>query len=255
MILDRWIPFRNDDERIRFRLFVFPHAAGSAALYRPLRRVMPPQIDLCPLEPPGRAARLNEPPCTSMNELMDALDQVLPPLMTVPYGFFGHSVGAWAAYQAAQQLRSTDGRTAAHLFVSGRRSPDRASTAPIALPRSDDDLLAILRHFGGTPASIMKRPDLIASLLATLRADLALVDEYSVRPGSRVACPITAFAGSDDIPHCGSLQSWADFTGREFRTCIFPGGHFYFFSAEGRLANEIARDLWSFTTTNAGVTE
>lgn len=219
-------------------------------MYAPLRRAMPAQIDLCPLELPGRAARLAEPPFTSISALMAVLDQVLRPLMTVPFGFFGHSVGAWAAYESARQLRSTDGRPAVHLFVSGRRSPERTST-PIAppLPRSDDDLLAILRHFGGTPAAIMQRPELISALLPTLRADLALVDAYSVAPGYRVACPITAFAGADDLPHCCSLQSWVDFTTSVFRTCTFPGGHFYFLPTAGVPASEIVKDLRAFTTT------
>jgi len=219
-------------------------------MYAPLRRAMPAQIDLCPLELPGRAARLAEPPFTSISALMAVLDQVLRPLMTVPFGFFGHSVGAWAAYESARQLRSTDGRPAVHLFVSGRRSPERTSTPIVPpLPRSDDDLLAILRHFGGTPAAIMQRPELISALLPTLRADLALVDAYSVAPGYRVACPITAFAGADDLPHCCSLQSWMDFTTSVFRTCIFPGGHFYFLPTAGVLASEIVKDLRAFTTT------
>ena len=187
---------------------------------------------------------------------MDVLDRVLRPLMTVPFGFFGHSVGAWAAYEAARQLRSTGGRAAVHLFVSSRRSPERTS-ATIALPppRSDDDLLAILRHFGGTPAAIMQRPELISALLPTLRADLRLVDAYSVGPGYRVPCPITAFAGTDDFPHCCALQSWADFTTSIFRTCIFPGGHFYFLPAAEALASEIIRDLRAFMTTDASVTK
>src|SRR6266567_2306284 len=144
MTLDRWVPFRNEGAVVRCRLFCFPHAAGNATFYRPLRRFMPPEVDLCPVELPGRAARLDEPPFTSMSALMERLYHVLQPLMVVPFGFFGHSVGACMAYEAARQLRSVDGRSAVHLFVSGRRSPNRASadSPPVRL-RSDHDLLAI----------------------------------------------------------------------------------------------------------------
>ncbi len=65
------------------------------------------------------------------------------PLMSVRFSFFGHSVGAHAADEAARQLRSVDGRTAVHLFVSGRESP-ASGDAPTVLPRSDRELLAIL---------------------------------------------------------------------------------------------------------------
>ncbi len=244
MTLDRWVPFRNESAVVRCRLFSFPHAAGNAAFYRPLRRFMPPEVDLCPVELPGRAARLDEPPFTSMNELMERLYHALQPLMTVPFGFFGHSVGACMAYEAARQLRSVDGRTAVHLFVSGRGSPNCASAdPPSARLRSDHDLLAILCRFGSTPTAIMQRPELIAALLPALRADLALVEGYAVDPGDRMTCPITAFGGADDVSHSGSLQSWRDFTRGKFRTCIFPGGHFYFSPAAEALAKEIIRDL------------
>ena len=244
MTLDRWVPFRNEGAAVRCRLFCFPHAAGNAAFYRPLRRFMPPEIDLCPVELPGRAARLDEPPLTSMSALMERLGHALKPLMGVPFGFFGHSVGTCMAYEAARQLCSVDGRSAVHLFVSGRGTPNCAcaNPPPARLP-SDQDLLAILGRFGGTPAAIMQRPELIAVLLPALRADLALVERYRVDPGDHITCPITAFGGADDVSHSSSLQSWGDFTHARFRACIFPGGHFYFSPAAASLAKEIIQDL------------
>src|SRR5262249_14484759 len=91
----------------------------------------------------------------------------------------------------------------------------------------------------------MQRPELIAVLLPALRADLALVDGYGVDPGDHIACPITAFGGADDLLHSGSLQSWRDFTRGNFRTCIFPGGHFYFSSAAAALSRELIQDLFA----------
>ena len=58
MTLDKWVPFRNEGPVVRCRLFCFPRAAGYATFYRPLRRLMPPEVDFCPVELPGRAARL-----------------------------------------------------------------------------------------------------------------------------------------------------------------------------------------------------
>jgi medium-chain acyl-[acyl-carrier-protein] hydrolase len=252
MTLDRWVPFRHEGAVVRCRLFAFPHAAGNAALYRPLRRLMPPEVDFCPIELPGRAARLDEPPFTSMSSLMEQLHHALQPLMAIPFGFFGHSVGAWMAYEAARQLRSVDGRRCVHLFVSGRGSPKGvAADLASARPRSDDELLAILHGFGGTPAAIMQRPELVAVLLPALRADLALVDGYRLDPGDRIACPITAFGGADDHSHSGSLQSWRDFTSGNFRTCIFTGGHFYFAPVAADLAEEIVQDSRAYVGMNA----
>ena len=89
----------------------------------------------------------------------------------------------------------------------------------------------------------MQRPELIAALLPALRADLTLVEGYAVDPQDRIACPITAFGGADDVSHSGSLQSWRAFTRGTFRTRIFPGGHFYFSPEAEALAKEIIQDL------------
>jgi medium-chain acyl-[acyl-carrier-protein] hydrolase len=205
---------------------------------------MPPEVDFCPVELPGRAARLDEPPFTSMSALMEQLRDALQPLMAVPFAFFGHSVGAWMAYEAARRLLSIDGRPPIHLFVSGRGGPVRsAADPPPTRAQSDHDLLAVLRRFGGTPEAIMQRPEMIAALLPALRADLALVEGYAVDPGHRIPCPITAFGGADDPPHSGPLQSWRGFTSGNFRTCTFPGGHFYFVPSAVALAREIVGDL------------
>src|ERR671934_824448 len=141
MTLDRWVPFRTEGTAVRCRVFCFPHAGGSAAFYRPLRGLMPPEIDFCPVELPGRAARFAEAPLTSMSALIEQLSDALKPLMGVPFAFFGHSVGSCVAYEAARQLRSADRSGAVHLFVSGRGRPEFASTdhRP-ARPRSGREL-------------------------------------------------------------------------------------------------------------------
>jgi len=244
MTLDRWVPFRNESAGIRCRIFIFPHAGGNAAFYRPLRRMMPSEIDLCPIELPGRAARLEEAPITLMGTLIDKISRALLPLMDVPFGIFGHSVGAWTAFEAARRLRSANGQRARHLFVSGRGSPSRVSTnLPLPRARSRDELLAILHRFGGTPAAVMQRQELIAALLPALQADLALADQYAMESADQLACSITAFGGADDDSHSGCLESWSKFTRAKFRTCILPGGHFYFSQEAGALVGEIVRDL------------
>jgi surfactin synthase thioesterase subunit len=247
MTLDRWVPFRNEGAAVRCRVFCFPHAAGTAAFYRPLRAVMPPEIDFCPVELPGRAARFAERPLTAMSALIEQLTAALEPLMGVPFAFFGHSVGSCIAYEAARQLRSVDQRSAVHLFVSGRGSPPFASAdhRP-SRPRSDQELLAILHEFGGTPAAVMQCPELVTALLPALRADLALVEGYEVHPSDPIECPVSAFGGADDLACCGSLQSWRSLTRGKFRTCVFPGGHFYFPAAPAALAQEIIQDLLTF---------
>ena len=239
--LDRWVPYRSDGAA-GCRVFCFPHAAGNATFYRPLRDAMPGPIDFCPVELPGRAVRIGERPLTDIDTLLDTLSRTIRPLMTVPFAFFGHSTGAAIAFEAARRLRAADGRRAVHLFVSGRAAPDSESDGPPLHMLSDGALRAALKRFGGTPDAVMARDELIAALLPTMRADLALADGRA-DAGERLACPITVLGGTDDTIDLPSLEHWRSFTSERFRLRLFEGGHFYLTGAAAAVADEIARDL------------
>jgi medium-chain acyl-[acyl-carrier-protein] hydrolase len=239
--LDRWVPYRSAGA-VGCRVFCFPHTAGNATFYRPLRHFMRAGIDFCPIELPGRAARIGEAPVTDIDRLLDTLSRTIRPLMTVPFAFFGHSTGACIAYQAARKLRAADGRRAGHLFVSARAAPDVARKGPSPHSLSDAELRAAPRRFGGTPDAVTARDELIAALLPIMRADLALA-ETCAGAGERVACPITAFGGVEDAIDIHSLKAWGSFTAAAFRVRLFAGGHFYLTAAGATVADEIARDL------------
>jgi surfactin synthase thioesterase subunit len=204
---------------------------------------MPADIDVCPVELPGRGARTPEQPFRRMDQLVETLCDVFEPLLTVPFVFFGHSMGAYIAFELARRLRAADGSAAMHLFVSGAAAPNRPGRRPPMHAMPDQRLVAALGELGGTPPTVMARQELVAALLPTLRADLQLVETYRAPRASRVPCPITAFGGADDRIERRSLEMWSSFSEESFRLRIFPGGHFYLSNASTALATEIVRAL------------
>jgi surfactin synthase thioesterase subunit len=110
---------------------------------------------------------------------------------------------------------------------------------------SDRELVGALTEFGGTPAAVLDRDELLTALLPTLRADLMLAETYTAARADRVACPVTAFGGSGDTIDRRALRGWSGFTEGAFRLRIFPGDHFYLSGAGSELADEIACDLHS----------
>ena len=104
------------------RLFCFPYAGGGASVFVSWSDVVRQQrheiglgaeIDICRVELAGREDRISEPPLTSVSALASEAVVALSPLFDMPFAFFGHSLGAVIAYEAAEQLR-----------ISGR--PNRA---------------------------------------------------------------------------------------------------------------------------------
>jgi medium-chain acyl-[acyl-carrier-protein] hydrolase len=236
--LDRWLPYRKTGA-VRLRIFCFPHAGGNAGFYHTLSQAFSPTIDFCPVELPGRAARISEPPITSLQTLLDRLIQVIAPLTEPPFAFFGHSNGAWIAYHAARNVYRADGAGANHLFVSARAAPGcEPGHAPLH-SLSDVDLRAALRAFGATPEAVLACDDLMEAILPTLRADLAL---GTSKPGTGkpLDCPITVFGGTQDTIDVASLQAWRVLTTATFRLRLFEGGHFYLADNVTALAHEMA---------------
>jgi medium-chain acyl-[acyl-carrier-protein] hydrolase len=242
-VLDKWVPYRSETAAVQRRIFGFPHAGGSAAFYRSWREHAPAGIDFCPVELPGHGGRMDEMPFANLAALVINLQAVLQPLMTVPFAFFGHSTGACIALEAARMLRAADGRPAAHLFVSGRPAPGSATGERSLHSLSDDELLAVVIGHGGTPAAVMERAELMAAILRTLRADLALAESGRLAAGGRLSCPITVFGGLDDSIDGAALQAWSDLTTGVFRLVMFPGGHFYLAEADEALMGEIVGAL------------
>lgn len=242
-LLDRWLPFRTEDSRVRCRLFCFPHAGGNAQFYRPWRDLTPPELDFCPVELPGRATRLDEPAYTDMAAMIAAVANGLTGALNVPFAFFGHSIGACIAFEAARKIHSADGRYARHLFVSARTAPNTFHYPKADRGFSDAELLRILRAYGGTSNAVISNRELMAAILPTLRADILLADSYRVDQKAVVTCPITGFGGSDDAVGFQSLETWSRFTNAGFRHRTFRGGHFYFLDDPTALVREIAQDL------------
>jgi len=243
IVLDKWVPYRNENATVQFRVIGFPHAAGNAFFYRSWRKYTPPDLDFCPVELPGHGQRIDEMPFTDLGALASILQVILAPLLTVPFAFFGHSTGACIAFEAARMLRAADERSATHLFVSGRPAPGHAGAGRSIRSLSDQDLLAVLIRYGGTPAVVMERTELMAAILPALRADLALVESHRLFEGTRLSCPITVFSGADDTIDNASLQAWRDFTAETIRVQMFSGDHFYLSEAGEALIGEMAKEV------------
>src|SRR5262245_50602132 len=97
----RWLSSYDVRPSARLRLFCFPFAGGSASSYRGWSACLPRDVEVCPIQPPGREARFSEPAFRRIPELVRALADALSPLLDRPFVFYGHSVGAIVAFELA----------------------------------------------------------------------------------------------------------------------------------------------------------
>jgi medium-chain acyl-[acyl-carrier-protein] hydrolase len=233
-------------ERLRspkVRLFCLPYAGGGAAPYRSWRTALPSGVEVWAVRPPGRESRFKERPFHRLTPLVEALERELDPYLDLPYGIFGHSLGALTGFELARLLERRD-RGPRHLWVAAHSAPHLRPTASPVHLAPDDVILGRLRRYGGTPEEFYENDDLVGALLPNLRADMAVSETYRYTDPTPLHCPVTAFGGVDDPLVTGvAVDEWEQATSAPFRAHVFHGGHFFWLADPAPLLHEISADL------------
>jgi medium-chain acyl-[acyl-carrier-protein] hydrolase len=239
-----WIAFRTPNPKARLRLFCFPYAGTGAAIFRTWSNGLPEDVEVCPVQYPGRGTRPMATPFTEISPLVRALADGLGPLLDRPFAFFGHSLGALVAFELARQLRRQSGPQPVRLFVSGARAPQSpVRDRPIhALP--EPEFLAELRRLNGTPGKVLEDAELMAIMLPVLRADFAVYESYVYVTEPPLGCAMTGFGGLQDRRlSSGDIEGWREQTSVSFALRMFPGDHFFMNATQPRILQALSQDL------------
>lgn len=244
-LLKPWaISYRKAQSEPAVRLFCVPYAGGGASVFRAWPDRLPPSVEICAVQLPGRETRLKEPVFTRLGPLVRELAQAILPSLDRPFGLFGHSVGALIAFELARHLRARYGVRPVHLWVAACPAPQLPDAdAPIhTLP--EPDFKERVRRFNGTPTAVLEHEELMAMMSPILRADFALRETYAYSSEIPLDCPITAFGGVQDHEVGeAALQAWQAQTSRSFRLQMLPGNHFFLQSSQVQLLQGLFADL------------
>lgn len=197
-------------------------------MFRPWADVLPPEVEVCPVQLPGRENRLAESPFDRVEPLVQALADAVQPFLTLPFAVFGHSNGALIGFELARTLRARGRPGPVHFFASGRRAPDLPADREPTHHLPTPEFLADLQELGGLPAELLEHEELLSLLLPTLRADVAIHETYQFTEQTPLECPITAYGGlADPKVSREQVDAWGRHTRGPFVLRMFPGGHFF----------------------------
>ena len=226
---DRWLQ-KQPTNSAGHRLFCFPYAGGSAISYRRWHELFGDDIDVCPIQLPGRENRLDEPPVSNLKKLVQQLTTVLEPYVTSePYAFFGHSMGALISFELAQEFKKRGWPAPSCLAVSAFRAPQLPDQSSPIHRLSDEKFIDALERYQGTPKSVLGNSDLMQIFLPILRADFKLLETYYYTKSAPLNCPIITFGGQDDqTVNQEKLSVWQAQTTSWFKLNMLPGDHFFF---------------------------
>jgi surfactin synthase thioesterase subunit len=239
-----WLIVHEGKGEPRLRLFCFHYAGATAAAFRTWRAGLPDWVQLVAVQLPGRDYRMDEPLMDDAEPVVAELAQILPPLLDRPYVFFGHSMGALISRDLAHSLR-LQGLPEPDLFIASGRSAPRfrwLDAGAQALP--DEDFIATVRDYNGTPEELITEPALRELWMPRLRADLTIsaVHRYIEQPP--LACPMLVLHGTvDRLVTDAGLAGWAAETTGPVRYVRYPGNHFFLHSEEPALLADLSEEL------------
>ncbi|MEM7061611.1 MAG: alpha/beta fold hydrolase [Cyanobacteria bacterium P01_B01_bin.77] len=222
-----WIVCPQPRANPKVRLLCFAYAGGSAWIFRTWAEQLPATIELCAIELPGRGKRMAEPALTTVTAIIETLGPELLPYLNLPFACFGHSLGALIAFELCRWLRRTVQLAPYHLWVSAAQAPQLpAEKAPMhTLP--DAAFINELKHYQGTPDSILNNAEMMSLVLPILRADFTVLETYRYQPGTALGCPITGFWGQQDsIVSQEHVVAWNIHT-QNFSLEAIDGDHFF----------------------------
>ena len=242
---ERWLAYREANPRARVRMFCFPYAGGGASAYRGWGGVLPADVEVCPVQLPGREGRLREAPFDRPEPLVQAIADALQPyLADRPFVFFGHSMGAMLGFELARELRRRGQTLPLHLFVSGRRAPQVPDDNDPIHDLPEAEFIEKLRELNGTPEEVLQHAELMKLLSPVLRADFAVNETYVYKEEEPFDIGISAFGGLGDKEVAREdVGAWKEHTRARFRVRMLPGDHFFIHGNKDMVLEALARDL------------
>jgi surfactin synthase thioesterase subunit len=216
----------------RLKLFCIPYSGGLATTYFKWKRYFNDFIELVPIELAGHGKRLKESFYKDMSDAVDDISEIIKPEITDSnYALFGHSLGGYIAYEAANRMMVDFQATPLHLFVSGCNPPQihckRYDKKIHLLP--DSEFIQKIIDFGGFPEEVLQDEEVMAFFMPVLRSDYKLFETYhTMITDQKSNCDISIFLGKNDaIIYQDAISAWIPLSHQKCHFNWFSGGHFF----------------------------
>ncbi len=229
------------------KMICFSHAGGIAGYYSFFKRERMENIsDVILFEYPGRGRNASTSCYESFEECIDDTCEKVVALgvLNKDFVFFGHSMGAFVAYESACKLQKKYNLYPAHLFLSGQKPPCRVTPGHYKLCERSG--MEFLKKLGGVPDVILKNPDIAKFFMEICAADLRVLQSYKPHEADMENRPLkgSIICGDKDAEVAVSeLEDWKDYFETEPSIKIVKGTHFYIQDRKEELIDFINKEL------------
>lgn len=213
------------------KLICFPHAGGFAGFYSFLKKADIKGIDdVRVYEYPGRGIRYCEKPMTNLNLSSEIIaNELRQSVRSGEFVLFGHSMGAFLAYETALTLQNKYGLNAKMVFISGQKPPATFKREHY-IAENDEILMAYLIKLGGIPDILLKNKNYMKQFLTLAKQDIKLLLNYNPslpERQNRLERAAVLYGGEDPEIDLTQIHLWSESVKRICGMKEFVGSHFY----------------------------
>jgi surfactin synthase thioesterase subunit len=240
---NKWILKSNNQPNHGYKLFCIPYAGAGATVYRNWQQLFGEEINVIPIQLPGRENRMGEPLVDNVKDLAKQILKGIKNELTDHFSIFGHSMGGILAYELSILMEEEFGIYPDILFMSATTLTPR-DESKIVSNKNDDELAAYLSKSGGTASELINNQSFREVYFPIIRNDYKLVEIYK-SDLKITSAKILAFASYDDSEICYKDTQDINVVTKNYNISYFNGGHFFIQSSTEELINRIKKEIIS----------
>lgn len=206
------------------QLIAIPFAGGSLNSYNQMKQIN--GITIINYELPGRGRRYEDSEYTMDRIKQEIIKQID---FSKPYILFGHSMGAFIAYETCAFIEELKLKKPIKVILSAQIPPHCVEKHSYDREMDSASVVAYLKSMGGTPQEVLDSKELIDYYGRILKNDLMLLKTYLQNGwSSKVESSLEIWNGiQDNMIPISKVIKWKDVTLSECHIKSFEGGHFF----------------------------
>ncbi|MGF9967211.1 thioesterase II family protein [Bacillus rhizoplanae] len=228
------------------KLLCLPHSGSSACCYLKWRNMLDKEIEVIPVEFPGRGKRFAENLSQNMPELVENLyNYIKNEIGDSEYAVFGHSLGGLVAYELIIKMLEKGHRAPVHLFVSGCNAPHIKYKRDLLHKLPNNQFFEHILALGGMAEEVVSNEELLEVFIPIIKADYKIYETYTSRlEPIKLGVDVTVFTGdSDPLVTIENVNEWSLYTYMMFKVNVFNGGHFFLYERSEEVIHKINQTL------------
>jgi len=197
---------------------------------------------------PGRAKRMSDPP---LKEIVPLVNEIVNNIFNLTqektFAFYGHSLGSLLAFESIHEILRRGGKGPV-VFMAGAISAVHLRTGPksgepLIRDFNVDQMIELLRKYGGTAPEVLESRELMSFILPTLKADFGMAQEYIYVKKEQLDIPIVSFVGTKDAVPMQGAKEWSQHTTKIFTIHTIEGSHFFHQENPTQLTSLISNEI------------